>query len=271
MWALLLALSGPARAAACCGPTGGDLPATLRRCERWGAALVGAAALEEGRWTSEGAWVPTSERWTQGTLTLGLAARPVPWLTVGAGLPAVGTRKVAGELVSSGLGPGDATLSARIEPWDPALVKAAPTLTLGLVGPTGRSAEESADPLQADITGQGHLLGVAGIGVERAAGAWPWHAGARVQSGAQGAESRLDLSAGVSHHPAGLWIAGGSLTGALGLSEPTRRVGADVQVIRALPPSARAWVSLGSEVPLSGLGRNLHGEARISAGVLLTR
>lgn len=271
IFAAFFALSAPARAAACCGPTGGDLPATLARCERVGAALVLADAVELGRWGGDGGWVATSETWSQGTATLGLAGRATPWLTLNAALPLVVTRKTAGSLATLGAGPGDASLIARFEPWDPALKKAAPTFVAGLVAPLGRPADEAVDPLQADVTGQGHWLGVVGAGVERAVGTWPWHASARLQSGAGGEESRLDLSAGLSRHFGGLWIAGASLGTALGLDEQTRRTGLDAQVIRSFPPRARLWLSAGSDLPVSALGADLHGEARISAGLLLVR
>lgn len=256
---------GAALAAACCGPTGGDVPTVLARREQWSVAVTLAEATGTGRWTDEGAHVSTSDRWAQGTWTLAGGLRLSPALSLGLGVPLVGSGRQAGALRGAGAGLGDLAASLRIEPWDPTM-GLVPVFHVGAVAPTGRDWEHAEDPLLADVTGSGAWQGLAAVGLERSGEVWPWHATLWSRVG-QGDTTRIEATVGAGRRVGEAWTFTGAAMATVGLTTPSRRTGADLGLIWTPRPGARLWGSVGGDLPLSGLGRDLPTEARVLFGL----
>ena len=53
------------------------------------------------------------------------------------------------------------------------------------------------------------------------------------------------------------------------LTATTRSAGLDLTLVGGLPGRGRAWVGLGGEVRVDGVGVAEHGEARVAAGVMV--
>ncbi len=284
--AALLAAPGVAHASACCVGTVSDQPAQLGRCERLGAALAVGSAVELGSFDGQGRWGATSDGWVQSTATLGVAARWARWGSASLSLPVVLSAREAPGLASVGGGVGDLALSARIEPWEEG-TSPRPTFSVGLVAPTGRGWADAEDPLGADVTGAGAWSPVAGVALERTGGAWPWRVGvegilplgpddAADDAADDGDGGGLDAgtlvaSASVGRYFGSRW----TLTGALSarVEAAPGGVGArpalDLRLVHGAPRSWRAWVGVGSDLPLVGV--SAHGEARVGAGFLVVR
>lgn len=225
-------------------------------------------AAEEGRWDEQGAWVPTSDQWAQGTLSVAGAWRFTPWLSASGALSGVGMARSAGALRSVGGGLGDAVLGLRLEPWDPMEHPLALVVTLGAILPTGRPAERSDDPLQADVTGQGDALLSTGLGLEHTLGDWPWHVAARHVGAPEAPESRVELQAGLGRALGPAWVVKANAGVRWGYAEGSLVSALDVVGARPLRPGLRGWVGAGLDLPLSGVGRSLHGEARGTGGLM---
>ncbi|MDP2312902.1 MAG: hypothetical protein Q8P41_08355 [Pseudomonadota bacterium] len=262
---MILALVGPALASACCVGSVSDLPAQLGRCERFGAALGVAQAVELGAHDAHGAWGATSDGWSQTVATLGVAGRWARWGSASLALPAVFTARTAQDGGSLGGGVGDLALVARIEPWEEG-GGPRPAFTVGIVAPTGRDWAHAQDPRGADVTGQGTWAPTAGIALERTGATWPWRLGIEASGAGMAA-----ASASVGRYLGTRWTLTGALSSrvewsAAGLGV---RTGADLRVIHGKPGRWRAWLGVGSDLPF--LGRAAHGEARATAGMLLVR
>lgn len=266
MIALLLAPA--ALASACCAGATSDVPATLGRCEKAAVALSVGSAIELGRWNGESRWTESSDGWTEGRATLAAAYRWARWGQVGVGLPFLLNDRFAGELSSSGGGVGDASVSLRFDPIEEARWPT-PIIDLGLVLPTGRDWTASQDPLLADVTGEGLWQPWLGLGFEHTLRAWPVRARLSYRGLPGAPTARLGGSLGVGRYFGTHWTVAGSWSAEYRPGGGNFRNGLDLSLVYGQPLAWRAWVSAGSDLPAPGLGRDEHGEARVSLGVLL--
>ncbi len=263
MTGLLLGVSVAAASSCCVGSTS-DQPAQLGRCERFGAGFGVGEVVELGRIDGEGGWAATAEGWSQTTTSLGVAGRWARWGSVGLAVPFVVNAQARPGENRVGMGFGDVSAAARIEPWEE-VRGPVPVFTVGLVAPSGTGWFASNDPLGADVTGGGEWAPVVGVALERTSAAWPWRVGVE----AAGLQRWVgSASIGRSFAPrwtAALAVSGRAETSTAGVSW---RSGLDARVVLGRPAAWRVWASAGSDLPV---GRSAHLEARGGAGVVFVR
>jgi hypothetical protein len=279
---LLISLAPrPCRAAACCGK-GHGLGQRLGPSER-ASATAGASLRERfGAYHAGGDYHPSAagnyDR--EARLELGWLVKVGRRVQIGMIAPTVVTWRNAGEMSSSGAGPGDVTLTGRYDVislehqgWVPPFA-----LTLTATLPTGRPAHRSRDPLLADATGLGVWELRPGIAVERT---WhsSWFAAANLSVGIRspytgsGGE-RVELAPRASATavtgpmwPWGLSLAAGALAeweGSPTLSGRTppnaNRSRTAVATLAAydFTPHWTGTLSIQLDLPIHGFGRNDH-------------
>ncbi len=191
------------------------------------------------------------------------------------------TRAAAG-LSTWGAGVGDvrllATWETQVETTPSAGQRARPVAVVigGLRLSTGRSAEASSDPFEADVTGSGTTGLVAQLQVERLGDRVPWWValGTDVGVGSGSVQPALEASAGVGR----TWGDVGSLT-VTASHRTTWREQPDaawattsstsLALVGSLTvaPTARLWLAARSGLPIPGLGSNALLEVGGSVGL----
>lgn len=267
---MMLLLAGHAWASACCG-TSSDTPAVLARCDEVGVALMVGGSQHLARWDDNGAVVATSDSQIQLTGTLAGAARFSPWLQASISIPFIGTWRSAGELETSAGGLGDLRAAARLQPSEAWAHMIDPYVEIGVITPSGTGPSQSDDPLAADITGTGELLGVAAVGVSRTPGLWPWHIDARAIGAPGATNSRVEAGAGIGRRLTEHWLLTANGSFAQGIVEPTRRTALGLSTVIDGGPRIRTWAGATLDLPVSQLGRSLPVEGGVSAGVMFVR
>jgi hypothetical protein len=266
---ILLATSA-AFAAACCGTTS-DTPAVLARCDEVGVAFTMGGSQHLARWDDAGTVQATSDSQLQLTGTLAGAARFAPWLQASVAVPFVGTFRSAGELETSAAGLGDIRVGARLKLPEALPHMLDPYLDVGVTTPSGTGPDQSVDPLAADITGMGELLGSATLGLQRSPGLWPWHVEARFLGAPSATNTRVEAGAGVARRLTEHWMLAANGSYALGLVEPTRRSTLGLSTVVDGGPRFRTWAGASLDLPVSQLGRALPIEGGVSAGLMFVR
>ena len=173
LFAWVLCASPPAHAAACCVGSTSDQAARLGPCET---ALVGVSYGLEGlvaRWSAGGQLVSARSTPRLDHSFVGyFALRVDPRFQLGATMPLRLQAVAAGDLREVGVGPGDLTLFARLEPFENAAGAGPPlpAFGLGLVLPTGIPPESAPGQLGAFATGRGYLALAPSVDLERTFG-----------------------------------------------------------------------------------------------------
>ena len=171
VWALCA--PSPALAAACCVGSTSDQAARLGPCET---ALVGISYGAEGLaawWDADGQLVSARSTPRLDHSFVGyFALRVDPRFQFGATMPLRLQAVAAGDLREVGIGPGDLTLFARLEPFENAAGAGPPlpAFGLGLVLPTGIPPVSAPGQLGAFATGRGYLAVAPSIDLERTFG-----------------------------------------------------------------------------------------------------
>jgi len=263
MTGLLLGAS-LALASACCVGSTSDQPAQLGRCERLGAGFGVGEVVELGRLDAGGRWAATAEGWSQITTSLGVAMRWARWGSVGLVAPFVVNAQARPGEQRVGMGFGDVSAAARLEPWEEGRGPV-PVFTVGLVAPSGKSWTQANDPLGADVTGAGEWTPVVAVALERTSSPWPWRLGIEASG-----PRRWVGAASIGHSIDRDWTAAMALSATAESSAAgvSWRGALDVRVVHGRPGAWRVWTAAGSDLPV---GRSAHLEARVGAGVVFVR
>ncbi len=267
---LLLALTGQARASACCVGSTSSTPARLGRCERASAGLMVSGTQSQLRYDSQGR-VVTSSMTSQELSTLLFGGwRWSRWGQVGLSLPAQMAWRSTDLQASQGGGLADLHLGVVLE-TPSERTGASPMMSLGFRLPTGRSWEQASSPLGADITGRGGLGVSTALGLERSDGAWPWGLWASAELDRDHAwQLSPEISASLGRSLSPGWTASTALSHQrsfpLPLSSAAARTRASLQLVHGRQLRYRTWVSVGSDLPLGHLGRDRALEHSASLG-----
>lgn len=266
--ALLLAALAPgvAHAGACCAPSAAPVPTRVPRSELGLAGLAFAPSGAVGRWNATGAVSGTSLRAVTLTSTAIGALRWDARGQIAVTVPVVVRHRAAGDLASWGAGPGDISLLATWETQVETIGSGAlpvAVVTGGLRVPTGRGAEDSADPLEADVAGEGTTGLVLRVQVERLLARIPWWVGVGTDVGVSPDSVRpsIEASAGLGRG----WGDDGSIVGMLthrtrfkaaedGSWARTSTTTAGVQGSVTVASRVRLWLGVNGDLPVPGLG-----------------
>lgn len=259
---------GRAHAGACCAPAAAPVPTRVPRSELALAGLAFVPSGAVGRVSSAGAVGGSSLRAVALTTTAFGAIRWDARGQIAVTVPVVVRHRAAGDLASWGAGPGDvsvlATWESTVETVPSPGQRSAPVVVLtgGLRAPTGRGPGDARDPLEADVTGEGHAGLVSRIQVERLLASTPWWValGTDLGVGPEGVRPSVEASVGVGH----AWGDVGSLVGSLthrsrfkqgldGAWARTATTTAGLQGGLVVAPRVRLWLGLTGDLPLPGL------------------
>lgn len=269
---LLLALSGQAQASACCVGSTSSLPSRLGRCEQAAYGLSIGGSSSRLRYDGSGHVADSSLQQADLVATGFVGLRWSRWGQVGLSVPGSLGFRSTDSLAQRGGGVGDLRLGAVLETPNERLGPS-PVMTLGLRLPTGTSWEQSSSALGADITGRGGLGFNGTVGLERTSSAWPWTLSAGAQLD-QGKVWQLSPSlSGTVGRSLGLsWTVSGGLehqrSFGLPRSSASSRTRASVQLVHGQPLRYRAWVSVGSDLPVTWLGQDRALEHAASVGLV---
>jgi len=265
---------------ACCVGSTSAAPTALGECETWSVGLAAVGEARLARWDSGGAVVTDS---LEERALVAIGGAGWRWSRRGhvtGELPLRLSSRAAGDLQESGVGPGDARITAAFDPFEerPGALPP-PVFRAGLRLPTGRSWDESASPLQADVTGLPGAALAGGVSLERAVGRTPWSVGVSGEAPLDpGAHPALVAAAGsVGRYLGTDWTASASLrherTFALAAAgQPsTARTTAGARLIRGRRMAWRGWVGGAVDLPLAGLGLESGVYASATAGAVVVR
>jgi hypothetical protein len=282
-----LALLAPvvARAGACCVGTVTAVPTRLGPCEHVTIALGASGERSFARWDSKGSVRGNSLVESTATAQLAVGVGFSRRWQVGLAAPLLVNARSAGDLSTSGFGPGDARVLAtwlpveEVAPEPGRLGRPAPVWTAGLRLPTGRDWRTSQDPLLADVTGLPGAAVVVGAQLERTYGDTPWLAGVTTETGVAGGSISPTVTAygGVGRYLGSDWTVFGSVTHTESVSRGAAswargaRTTAGIRVITGRSLRWRAWGAADVDVPVPGLGADRATLARIGGGVAWIR
>lgn len=286
--ALVLALSSPAEAGACCVGSTSTVPTRLGECERAMAGLALGAETSIGQWTATGESMGSSLQDDAVLATMAGAWRWDRKGQLGLSLPWRVNHKASSSLEAWGWGPGDLRLQAT---WDPMTEwarggeeAALPVAILqgGLRLPTGRSWQQAEGVLLEDVTGLSGPGVLLGASVERTLDRTPWSLGLDSEWDVQGQAGERHLH--------GAFTAWGSLgrylgrswsvsaqaqhqqTAALGADDGrTARTSAGLKVTTSRPLRWRAWLGADGDLPVPGLGQSNLQQLRLGLGYAVVR
>ncbi len=269
---LLLALSGDAKAGACCVGTTTTTPTRLGHCEVWLAAMSVGGESSIGRWDAERQLSDSSLAERDLVGNLGAAWRWNRKGQVALTAPVRFGSRAAGDTSELGGGPGDLRALVLWTPIEEGS-RPAPAFTVGTRLPTGRSWAEGETKLGADVTG---LQGPAVFGqaaLERTTGKYPWAVGVDAELGI---DEPL-LVGGVltgGKYVGTAWSVSGSVRHAVtvadeGLGTAYTRLGAGLT--RGQQRAWRAWAGGEFDLPLPGVGLSRSRYASVGVGAAVVR
>lgn len=165
-----------AGAQACCVGAGAVTPTRLAMHEDVLVGMTLRMAQAYGSFTSTGTWLGVPSRASEHDFEqdLFVAMRIARRVQLSVLVPLVETRREIAGTTELGGGLGDVVVagrwdatSARSGHWTPGVA-----ILAGVVAPTGRPADLSAQPMATDSTGLGAAQGIAGVALEELSGPW---------------------------------------------------------------------------------------------------